>query len=43
MTWLVMRGMLSRDTEVVQQLYPSPIPHTGGAIMLFDGRGSAPR
>jgi len=38
MTWLVMRGAVSGDVEVIKSLYFAPISHTGGAMMLLDNR-----
>lgn len=38
MTWVVMRGAVSGEVDVVQSLYHAPISHTGGAMMLLDSR-----
>jgi protocatechuate 4,5-dioxygenase beta chain len=38
MTWLVMRGVVAGDVDVVKSLYFAPISHTGGAMMLLDSQ-----
>jgi len=37
-TWLVMRGAVSGEVDVVNSLYFAPISHTGGAMMLIEPR-----
>jgi protocatechuate 4,5-dioxygenase beta chain len=38
MTWLVMRGAVSGEVDIVNSVYVKPISHTGGAMMLMDAR-----
>lgn len=35
MTWLVMRGALGKEVDVLASTYHAPVSHTGGAVMLM--------
>lgn len=40
LTWIAMRGVVAGPVDLVASTYHAPISHTGGAMMLFDARGS---
>jgi protocatechuate 4,5-dioxygenase, beta chain len=40
MTWLVMRGAIAGDIEVVASKYHAPLSHTGGAVMLMEAQAA---